>query len=220
MKQFSLIAVLILNSVVLAQTSNPLAKVPALRSHELMIGISQGNVQSILEAGNSGDQSLIPALRKQLKNRKDGGAAYAAMLALAKLGEPKELQELFCRIEKGAYLRLDKRLKEDIPYVGGWYAIQILNGVAEGRFAQHPDLSSLPDDLVYVSPLRDALKAISQILPDVPRTKVPNTDFTEVSIETWRNYLAKNEQSLRTLKPTGKGVNFSPASCGRRWRGR
>ena len=61
-------------------------------------------------------------------------------MALAKLGDREQQQELLCKLHWGSPSESQTVALDQIPYVGGWYAIRIyrdlLTPAAETRLAK------------------------------------------------------------------------------------
>src|SRR5437868_6054202 len=72
------------------------------KSDQLLIQrIQAGDGAAIAEAGKSGNKLFIPYLKKELTDRRNLGTSLSpigsARVALAKLGETDQMQEVWCR---------------------------------------------------------------------------------------------------------------------------
>jgi hypothetical protein len=105
--------------------------------------IERGNQESLLSAGETGYQELIPALRKRLSDPEsfdEEEEKTAIKMALAKLGDREQQQELLCKLFGSSPTESQNIALDQVPYVGGWYAIRIyrelLTPAAEARFTK------------------------------------------------------------------------------------
>src|SRR5262249_51192589 len=87
--------------------------------------IKSGDTDAIAKAGRSGNRAYVPYLRKQLSSPRYKGTnlspATQARLALAKLGEVDQLEDLWCNISYSYPAPLGQ-----LSYVGGWYSVRAL----------------------------------------------------------------------------------------------
>ena len=112
-----------------AQVSNVDAPSP---NNHLADRIQKGDSVAVLEAGKTGDPSFIPQLlayRKKSGKRKDF-PEIAVQLALAKLGQLTELQQVRCELLFGSpSVRYDAVGK--LEYLGGWFSLEAVTHVLD-----------------------------------------------------------------------------------------
>ncbi len=185
-------------------------------------GIERGNQESLLSAGQTGYWELIPALKKRLSepespNEEDEKAAIK--MALAKLGDREQQQELLCRLYRGNPEESQTVALDQIRYVGGWYAIRIyrelMTPAAQDRFAK-AKLGFREGDVALSDPRWWALSSLPKVAPyPLP----PGVDYgfnlaemTEYS-QKWSAWIQQNRDRWKKLKPTGAGVDFSGREC-------
>ena len=184
--------------------------------------IEDGSRQTLLAAGETGYWELIPALKKRLADPEsfdEEEEKTAIKMALAKLGDREQQQELLCKLYRSSPTESQTVALDQIPYVGGWYAIRIyrelMTPAAQVRFAQAK--ARLPNsDLAGAEPRWWALSS----LPNVAPYPLPNgidygfnlAQVPEYS-QKWSAWIQQNRDRLKKLKPTGAGVDFSGRSC-------
>jgi hypothetical protein len=146
------------------------AQSPSARNFEdLAATISKGDRASIYEAGESGDQRYVPVLRNTIQ-RFSGSehaidAAYVdkekprsltsesvsgtARLALAKLGDKVEQQEVFCELHTANVDIQIYALAVKLNYVGGWFQVNALASLLEntGEYGDRRDESQVLEKL-------------------------------------------------------------------------
>jgi hypothetical protein len=179
--------------------------------------IRAGDTAAIAEAGKTGNRIFVPYLKLELKDDRSHGTSLSpigvARLALAKLGERQEQQELWC-------LSLtDVPPLEDFGYVGGWYAIQTLK---EFLTAQGPRNSyrivhkEKHQDFSYLPPRYLAIKSLAEVVSNPPVKFDPDVitpPELDRSAKIWRDWIAAHRDELSRLQPTGEGVDFSDKAC-------
>jgi len=179
----------------------------------IIAGIQNGDEAQILQAGQSGDRSVVPYLREQLKKSKDkiGGPASRVQIALAKLDETKELQEVFCEIDYGDYAVSKSAIETKLPYIKGWYSAEIISGILDHRFAKDPKVPKHYADDLGVIPLSQLLLtgSISRIFPDAPTQGA----LGGTSPDLWRQYVKDHRSELMTMRPLAERVYFSASAC-------
>jgi hypothetical protein len=143
----------------------------------------------------------------------------AIRMALAKLGDREQQQELLCKLYRGSPAESQTVALDQIPYVGGWYAVRIyrelLTPAAEARFAK-AKLRFREGDVALAEPRWWALSSLPKVAPyPLP----PGVDYgfnlaqmPEYS-QKWSAWIQDNEDRLKKLPPTGAGVDFSGRSC-------
>jgi len=185
--------------------------------------IERGSREALLSAGETGYRELIPALKKRLQDAEsfdDEDEKTATKMAMARLGDREQLQELLCRLHGNTPQEMQMAALDQIPYVGGWYAIRIyrelLMPAAEARFEKAK--SRQDGDAAVSVPRWWALSSLPKVVPDgLP----PGIDYgfnlaqMQEYSQKWLVWLQENEEKWKKLQPTGAGVDFSARSCKR-----
>lgn len=219
MRTALMICMAMLGQGLLCQEVTP-PKKTALSSEqkEAMVALI-GVGRSLLEASNTGDQDLIPALRDYLGRSKPTlPGAQEARMALAKLGESRAQQKIVCEFYGNDKIVMQDAAQRELPYIGGWFSIRIyrylLSPEADKRFwkAKKPETS----DLGFISPALMAVMELPKVVANPPLR--PGPDFlirgdVEHDRDIWLNWIAENQASLMQLEPTGEGVDFSGKAC-------
>lgn len=184
---------------------------PSPGQEDLIRRIQSGtDAQALLQAGNSGNRQFIPFLRQRVRHDVDkkNSLKPQARMALAKLGDTQQQQAIFCRVAAGNEDEVQDALVHDLPYIGGWFSVRILDQVIRGKIAEHPRPISLPADL-SIAPAQDyARQSVHKMFPDIP------VDAGAIpSVQQWEAYFSTRESELRKLQPNGEGVDFAVGSC-------
>jgi len=185
--------------------------------------ILAGETAAIEEAGKSGNRLYVPYLRRELKDRrKERGPAGQARVALARLGETDQLQEVWCRaITDDPKRGLENPISE-LEQVGGWFGIQGLEKLLTPEGLVHWPKLTARDKYSDVSrdPLNlRALKTLPTVIPNPPvGYSTPIEQFkaqthTQEEVKMWRDWIAAHKDELSKLQPTGEGVDFSDKAC-------
>ena len=178
--------------------------------------------QTLLSAGETGYWELIPALKKRLSDPEsfnEEEETTAIKMALAKLGDREQQQEILCKLFRSSPSESQTVALDQIPYVGGWYAIRIyrdlLTPAAEARFAK-AKLRFREGDVALAGPGWWAVSSFPKVVP-YPLPKGIDYGFnlaqTPEYSEKWWAWIQENKDRLKKLKPTGAGVDFSGKSC-------
>lgn len=173
------------------------------RRAELVERISKNDPRAILELADEGDKSAIPMLREELKkkDKRFGSAATNAQMALAKLGERKQLDEILAENDSDDPAVQDHAI-EKLAYVGGKEAIRKLGALLNDEQwrsmkgfdpkKRGPKGEQPQGDVVFLPRSQLAVKALSRIVPDSPTQpkKKPSKD----DIQKWRDWWKNNKQ--------------------------
>jgi hypothetical protein len=185
--------------------------------------LERGNRQTFLSAGETGYWELIPALKKRLVDpeaQDDPEDKEGILMALAKLGDRERMQDLVCELHMASPQEMQTVALDKISYVGGWYAIRIyrelLTPAAKARFEQ----ARLREQsgLALSEPQWWALYSLPYIVEQFPPGIGFGFNFAQMPehAQIWMEWIQKNERKLKTLEPTGAGVNFSGKTCKRK----
>ena len=183
-------------------------------SAAIAAGIQRGDEQAILEAGKSGDVSFIPQLldyrRKARKNT--NFQAVAVQLALAKLGQPAELQEIRCEFLFGSpsvqYHALDK-----LDYLRGWFSIEAISEVLD-----NPKYHGGRDGRgVFAPPGSYVVQKLPAMVPNAPAIEsgisLPTSQVDLARQRQWKEWIGAHQDSLSKLAPIGDGARTSSDIC-------
>ena len=127
----------------------------------------------ILAAGKTGDAFWVPYLKPFLrysrnKNSNLSQLAGAAQLALAKLGEKEQLQEIACEAEYGYASLQNSVVEHKLKYVGGWFSLNLLGRWLDERHSIVPLLNEPRGDVIYPSHREYSLTELPRIAPNPP----------------------------------------------------
>jgi hypothetical protein len=183
--------------------------------------IEGGNRETFLNAGITGYKELVPYLKKHQADPEandDPEDKEGLLMALAKLGDREQMQDLICELHTGSPQEMQTVALDKISYVGGWYAIRIyrelLTAAAKARFEKARLRQQ--SDLALSEPQWWALTGLLKVAPYPPP---PGIDYgfnlaqmPEYS-QIWLAWIQKYQRKLKTLEPTGAGVDFSGKEC-------
>jgi len=169
---------------------------------EIIKKIEEGDRNAVLELGSTGDQTIIPYLQKLLENPNKvfGGVAANAQMALAKLGQKKQMDEILVELESNDPSLQDNAIKKLI-YVANNEAIKALAKLLDdNKWRKGPDWvgpkGERAMDKVFYSPRSElAMKALSQIVQNPPTS--PPIEPTEEHLQEWREWWAKNKDRYK-----------------------
>jgi hypothetical protein len=184
--------------------------------------IERGNPESLLSAGQTGYWELIPALKKRLADPEsfdEDEEKTAIKMALAKLGDREQQQELLCKLYWSSPSESQTVALDQIPYVDGWYAIRIyrelLTPAAAARFAK-AKLRFQEGDVALAEPRWWALSSFPRVAPYPLPTGIDygfNLAQMPDYSQKWSAWIQENQDRLKKLQPTGAGVDFSGKAC-------
>jgi hypothetical protein len=170
--------------------------------------------QDAKSAGASGDKSFIPYLKDLIQVRKqDKNEWDDVQMALAKLGEREQQQQIVCVFYRGDKYEADRAGSRQLQYIGGWFAIQLYMEMLANKQIWSHWAEAKPQgitDEAMVSPMDMALNELPKLVPGLPPLDQKNWKESQ---RTWPEYIWKHEAELNGLAPTGEGVDFSGKSC-------
>jgi hypothetical protein len=180
---------------------------------------------AIIAAGKTNDPFWIAYVKPFLKYARDRNSNLSALagdaqLALARLGEREQLQEIGCEANFGSSSIQYDAVKKKLKYVQGWFSISILAKWMDENTKQPQILLDRPGDEIFPRPQDLALIVLPEILPDASLAAPPplsiqmrNEEKLAPLRQAWREWLKKNEESLRKLTPLGEGLDLSRSAC-------
>ena len=176
--------------------------------------IMLGDPAAMQLAGESANRGFVPALKAVAGRRRynvydDDHASLWSHWALAKLGDRDTLQIIWCAM-------LSEYRSPPVwqaRAIGGWFGYQallaVLDGVADE--AQRKGIAKEPLTDVGVMWVReDALNYMIELTTGQKDFRL-YSDAAPVMMA-WRDW-AVTSTHLRTLEPTGEGVDFSKSAC-------
>jgi hypothetical protein len=175
---------------------------------------------AILGAGKTNDTFWVPYLRPFLKDRHKADLDFrilTAQMALAKLGEKDQLQEILCELDFGTnhigYDAIHRKLK----YVGGWFSIRAMSDLLVEGVKYRPLLKARLTDFVQGPPSLEVLFELPNIVHNPPSLGTPPPDDKMPETirirQAWREWIEQNRDTLQKLEPTGDGVEASEKVC-------
>jgi len=183
---------------------------------------------AIVAAGNTNDPFWIPYLKPFLnyarnRNSEVSKLASLAQMALAKLGERAQLQEIACEANFGSSSIQYDTVTRKLKYVQGWFSIDLLAAWLEENHKFKGLLFDHGSDMVFMRPQGLALKVLPEIVPNPPPfSSEPQLDFwiwrndnekLSPVRHAWHEWVYQNVDSLRELTPHGEGIDASEIAC-------
>lgn len=164
------------------------------------------------------------AMRPADRERTFAGPAFQSpresQAPLAKGRSPQELQQFVCELYNADKQRMQAMALEELPRIGGWYSIQfyreLLSPIALIKYRKAP---TKPDNRNTATrePVWWSLVSLPKVAPNPPPIPPPDASFDSAKIrqhaQIWRDWIQANEATLKTLQPTGEGVDFSGRRC-------
>lgn len=155
--------------------------------------------KKVLELGDKKDRSSIAYLRK-IRARKDkhkNSAAYNAQMALAKLGEAREMEEIVVE-SKASDPEKQAEAIEKLAYIANQTAVLTLVSMLDdpGKYRRGlwigPDGKQRHGDVIYEPPSIQACRALMKVISDGPKAKKKFLDKDDVSA--WKEWWKKNRK--------------------------
>lgn len=163
--------------------------------------VSSPDPKEILEIGRTGDKSKIAQLRK-LKEKKDKslhGEAVSAQMALARLGEKREMDEILTEAnDTDPEVKLNAVKK--LGYVGNTAAVNALalqldDMKLRRKSSRGQDGVMRPGHVIFGAPALAAVKELSDIVPEGPKFNKDNA--TEDDVKRWKEWWGKNKAKYK-----------------------
>ncbi len=164
-------------------------------------------------------EQKIASLKEQLRDTNKlvkSGHFEDVQVALAKLGQHDQLQQILCELKFGRPV-IQTGAFDKLKGIGGWFSINALSKF----LADSPSNMHARHDFygLYLPPQILTLQILPHIVPNPPVGEVNATRMgiykkeREQAVRTWTEWLEKNRDSLRSLQPVGEGVNSSATVC-------
>lgn len=172
-----------------------------------------------LKVGESGDKSFVSALRIL----RDDPSQFDINLdtrdyqkALARLGDDKSLQEIYCEVTNRDVYVVDEGM-EKLKYVGGWFSIDLSRKMLDMDSKEFRKLDwSKVTDSPPSEPREYALDNLDSIIPKgrlhPDLSKIDTHDDGRLA-EIWKEWIKKNEIELVKLEPRGLNVDRTTGGC-------
>lgn len=186
---------------------------------EIIEGIRRNDAGKIGEAGRSGNPAFVPFLQQSLRNCNSCDRMLLRR-ALARLGDPNQLQGLFCQTRSRS-LKVSYDGWLNLVHVGGWFSISMLEPLLGGETPYSPRDATRVDrefgrDEILRTPRQMALIELPQIVPNSPFPRLfssPIGPDQEKLAAAWKEWITSDREVLTKLPPTGEGVDLSDRLC-------
>jgi hypothetical protein len=164
----------------------------------LKVQIEQGDKEAILELGRRGDRSVIPFLKTYLQSSENdyGSVGANAQMALAKLGEDAQFQEILHKLDSDdPWVQNDA--VEKLVYVGDPRAIKALVKLIKADDNRMRTSDKAHD--VLSPPLSHiAVRALARIVPNPPVGFDGNIGFLRrEDIRLWEAWAKEHPELLK-----------------------
>ena len=177
-------------------------------------GIQKGDEAAILEAGSSGDSSFVPQLRALQGKPGKYVNLRVIQLALARLGQTDQLQEIRCEALFGSASVQYDAVSDKLKYVGGWFSIDsiaFLLDNANYRGARRDGRGLFQPMGIY------AVRTLPAIIPNPPEISaammVPGSAQEMQRERAWKDWIEAHKDSLSKIAPSAAGVETSSQVC-------
>ena len=156
----------------------------------------------IIEAGKTGDRTLIPHLRvladdkghlggltsyERMPRSQPNSAAFLAHIALAKLGDSNVLPEVFAELESVDAMTQDAAVAK-LGQIGGKEAYRKLFQLLDDTSSR-----SHPPDNPVIPIAEHAMDVLSDLFSDTPRKPNGMTNYDRAD---WKTWAAKNKHLI------------------------
>lgn len=133
---------------------------------------------------------------------------------------PQELQHFVCTLYAADKHQMQALAVDALPRIGGWFSIQfyreLLSPAAlnKYRMARRGEVSR---ETATTEPAYWSLVSLPKVVPNPPPLPAPDSSFDAATVrqnaQIWRDWIRTNEPTLKTLQPTGSGLDFTGAHC-------
>lgn len=133
---------------------------------------------------------------------------------------PQDLQQFVCELYNADKHKMQAMALEELPRIGGWYSIQFYRELlSPAALIKYRKARTKPENrnTATKEPVWWSLVSLPKVAPNPPPIPPPDSSFDSAKIrqyaQIWRDWIQANEATLRTLQPTGEGVDFSGNAC-------
>jgi hypothetical protein len=149
---------------------------------------------------------------KTLPNASPPGVAQAQKT-------PRELQQFVCNLYDADKQKAEAMTLDELPLIGGWFSIQLYRELlSPSALLRQRRTKTASENLITP---RESLSwsqvGLPKVAPNPPPIPPPDPTIDwEVLLQRahiWRDWIQANEATLKTLQPTGEGVDVSGNTC-------
>lgn len=148
-----------------------------------------------------------------------------SIIAQTRQGSVQAQQEFVCELYDADKHRMQGLALEDLPRIGGWYSIQFYRELlSPAALIKYRKARTKPENrnTATKEPVWWSLTSLPKVAPNPPPIATPDSSFDSAKVQQyaqiWRDWLQANEATLKTLQPTGDGVDFSGRRCSQAFR--
>jgi hypothetical protein len=175
---------------------------------------------SALFASVAAAQAISAAERERTFASPAFQALQQSQAPRTKGGTPQDLQQFVCELYNADKHRMQAMALEELPRIGGWYSIQLYRELlSPSALIKYRKAPTKPDnrDTATKEPVWWSLTSLPKVAPNPPPIEPPDSSFDSAKIrqhaQIWRDWIQANDVTLKTLQPTGEGVDFSGRRC-------
>ncbi len=190
--------------------------IDAFMSICLLTALSNGQVAPSSSGANA-PQNRSPVAATYASPHDD---AVKSNMALAKQGNAQAQQEFVCELYGSDKHAMRSMALDKLPYIGGWYSIQLYRELlSPAAFVRYRRARTKPenDNTATTDPVWWSLMSLPRVAPNPPPIAPPDSSFDSAKIQQyaqiWRDWIQANAATLKTLQPTGEGVDFLGRRC-------
>ncbi len=143
-----------------------------------------------------------------------------SMIAQARQGDGQTQQQFVCALNGADKHKMQEMALEQLPRIGGWYSIQFYRELLSPRaliMYRKAPIKTENRDTATKEPVWWSLISLPKVAPNPPPIAPHDSTFESAKIQQnaqiWRDWIQANEGTLKTLQPTGDGVDFSGRRC-------
>jgi hypothetical protein len=182
-------------------------------------GISDYELASIQQAGDSGNIAYIPHLRALLTHDQLAATPIeaAATIALAKLGDREQMKKIECGLMTNNPGNVDYIAQKMLPEIKGWFSIREYFYMLNQDAAYAKELQKHSGDVPSMAPPSHwAVKYLSKVVPHPTIPEVQTLEDIRIPefAREWRTWILYHRTELEQIAPQGPtGLTFSDAGC-------
>jgi HEAT repeat protein len=174
----------------------------------LILKSREGDIAAVEALGRAKDETLIPALSRQLSEARNSNASPVLIRtlrkSLARLGDPASRNEIRQELaSKDRYVQY--HAFEDAAVVGG---DEMIVAIAEKLFDPSPggrprdEAGNLIEDVSLPAPRHAAVIALSRIIadPSAPRIDLKRITYNDDDVQQWRKWWQANMAKFKASR--------------------